>query len=395
MRRYLFLFLLLIINSSIIPKTILFNEQNLNTREKLKYIDRMFIHYSKAKNKIPRSTLKSWIQIQTAFYEIDLLEKSKSISNNDKWFSGYVKAFGYYVIELFDIAAYYQESLLNTTVKNKKNILLFDYANSLEKIGELEKSINQATLALKALNKKNIDEINNQAFRLLKAKKYEECIMMVSKMPLTKELSHTRLLSARAFAYSNKFKKAKVELNKACKYADSWSCKILDKLKKRSNSSEFWRKDKKESYNRWQPSTFIDEKRIFIKNGIDHKIIKNWNISKMAFSIWFDLIYLIYSAKIIYSKIPEKYMKYMTYTKLGFSIINGVPFLTWRFDNTKNKYVENTMKAFKKSISHASWETKILYTKLKKGQFVAVIVHTDWQKLIIERLNKLVVWKQV
>lgn len=348
--------------------------------QEIKDADAVFGMVRKHMRSIPSGTLQAWASIRVVLNQLDSLAHEAAISRELRDRADYVRAYGYFVIGLPDIAAHVQKSvLLRKPSVELRPDLLRDLANSLERVGEC----NAAVVARKevlTITTPKITDHNKLALVSLKAGEYTTTIEQVNKLDSTDPNgAEARIWSARAFAYQGKFNEAKRELETACRNKIEDACSKLSELASSTDAEKWWKIDREERRIVWTVANQLPD-----SSRLDPDILGRNTpgaVSAFAGAPWFNEITLLHDE----SNVPQP----LTGLRSGFLMIRGYPLQTIVAQDWAESQFVDLATSFVKNIHGPSAfggklpftvKTRALLFRLHNDKFAAVIVHSDLEE---------------
>lgn len=368
--------------------------------------DRDFVSIRASKKSIPQSTLQNWVRLQERFRDLFEIANATDADPVKVWESWYVTAFGFGVIELHDVAAAIGTELAKYSGSEKHTArALHDVANALESSGQFEEAVTQSLRRLELIDEPSIPDLNNHALRLLKAGEYAECIKYVQRIDINEEdVAHTRLFSARAYAYQGKYSEAMTELRAACSHGDDNACGIIESLAS-ENAADFWRADLTQRRDVWQPYNRFDS-AYALPTLAPAELSAGRNFpSAYLPSFWFNEIHNCYEY-IVGHGFVATYPNSLPKGVAGALVVDGVPFFAAILHGEPTQTSVSTgVKRYVYSVHGPSaWgasmpiSTRALVAPIASTQgksSLMIIVHNDWQEAwVMKALSKLA-WKVV
>jgi tetratricopeptide (TPR) repeat protein len=345
--------------------------------QEIKDADAVFGMVRKSMRSIPSSTLQSWASIRVVLNQLDSLAREEAISRELRDRADYVRAYGYFVIGLPDIAAHIQKSvLLRKPSPELRPVFLLDLANSFERMGEFNAAV-AARKEVLTITTPKITDHNNLALVSLKAGDYATTIEQVNMLDSTDpDGAEARIWSARAFAYQGKLIEAKRELEIACRNKIEDACSKLSELASSTDAEKWWKIDREERRIAWTTSNQLPD-----SSRLDPDMLGRNTpgaVSAFAGAPWFNEITLLHDE----SNVPQP----LAGLRTGFLMISGYPVQTiiaqdWaesQFIDLATSFVKNIhgLSAFGGKLPFTV-KTRALLFRLHNDKFAAVIVHSD------------------
>jgi tetratricopeptide (TPR) repeat protein len=375
------------------------------TGDTLDAIDAWFLSLRDAKKSSTAATLQTWVRAQSSFRDLNRIASDPATDAAMAWRARYVAAYGYWMIELFDIAAAIDREIAATAADTKQRVLaLKDLAQALENAGQFDASTAESERLIAASEQPGVRELNNHALRLLKAGRYDECLAYVNRITLDASVAHTRIFSARAHAYRGRYDEAKAELRSACDLGEGAACSMLEALAE-STPEKYWKEDREFRRVAWTPYNRLDSSIALAARS--EEVTRRGELSWFATAFWFNEIHGLYPSLEAGEEIRPKYPAPLPKGRVGIGVLDGVPYLMARFDPVKDENaLDKAVAAYVASIHGPSaWDdkevkirTRALVAPLPKNQgggHVMIVVHTDWQEQAVRASNAKARWRVI
>lgn len=299
--------------------------------ERVDSLDRWLAELKQAKRSSDEGTLQHWVRAQETLRDLAMIGSNPETDSATAWRSLYVSGYGFWLLELFDIAADYDREIVEGPVDTRQRVLaLKDLAQSLENAGLFEQSANESERVLASSEQPGVLEINNHALRLLKAGRLDECLEYVRRIELSEEAAHTRIFSARAHAWQGRHTEAAAELRAACEHGETAACTMLDKLGEQK-PEQYWSDDRAFRLRIWQPYNRIDSSIALATAPVLRGRGKSAVVSSFAPSYWFKQSSRLYPGSADGDFTPH-YPPSLPPGRVGVVAISGVPFVSFVID---------------------------------------------------------------
>lgn len=286
-----------------------------------------------AKRSQPQGMLQQWVRLQESMRDLATIAREPSTDSATAWRARYVAGYGFWVAELFDIAAATARELAEgTSDRAQRALALRDLAQSLENAGLFGESAAESERLLAVSEQPGKTAINNHALRLLKAGRYDECLDYVNRIEMSADVAHTRIFSARALAYRGRYDEAATELRAACDSGETAACSMLERLREEA-PEKYWRDDREYRHRVWQPYNRIDDTLALAADGSPRLRGVRAEASLFAPSFWFNEIHGLYpkpGEHEVRARRPEPFVT----GRIGAIAIDGVPFVAFLIDAT-------------------------------------------------------------
>jgi tetratricopeptide (TPR) repeat protein len=376
----------------------------LRTRaDSIEQVRTFFESVRQAKKSTPQSTLQTWIQLTEAFSWLNSTISDPNVTGNDASLALRVQGVGYQVVELFDFAIASELAAIDKARDDRqRGKALDDLAQSFETIGFFPEAVTARKRSMALSGSPSLPALNNLALSLLKAGEYEECIATVNLIDLSQPgVAHTRLFSARAFGYSGKYGEALTELQKACDHNARDACSMRDQASASSNPGEFWKQDRKTRMMLWVPhNSLFDSAKTLLVGARIIPMADGHGASMFIPASWFNDVYPLYRMEdgALLATYPEQLPR----GKIGFIVVDGVPFFAAKVHRVSEDSLMKSVASFmhQNHSPSASSESgpaasRALVTTFPDGDYLVLIVHTDWQETLIRSRGNSMSWKTV
>jgi tetratricopeptide (TPR) repeat protein len=378
--------------------------QNDSPEKTIHQIDQFFSGIRSSMREIPQSTLQNWVLITEAFRALNAIISDPKVSSDIAYQARYTQGYGLYVIELYDLAAESQQAAVDIARTNdQKREALNDLAQSYEMAGKFGEAAGARSKGRKLTSDPSLTELNNLALSLLKMGGYIECIRTVNQIDIDKgDVAHTRIFSARAYGFSGKYPEARAELQKACDHHSEDACAMIKRLDASRNAEEYWLRDLANRQDAWQPDNLIDTAHLLRLERGNPVFAYSSSISRFAPSYWFNEIYTLYEEQ--EGRLNVRYPGTLPAGRMGFILVDGVPFFQAKVSGASEDALFESLRTFVKAIHGPSaWggstpaTNRLLVAKLPDGNYLALVVHSDWQEEIVRSRtrNHSLDWKRV